>query len=129
MPDLPCLHVHPDHLRLTVHVMPGAKRTEAVGLHGDALKIRLAAPPVEGRANAALVAWLATELGLPRASVELWQGAGSRRKVLRLHGLDAARACECIGAWMDQRLMRRGMAQHARRLPYRGGHDDRCRTS
>lgn len=96
-----CLQVHPDHLRLTVHVMPGAKRTEAAGLHGDALKIRLAAPPIDGRANAALVAWLAAELDLPRTSVDLWQGAGSRRKVLRLHGADASRVWERIALWIE----------------------------
>lgn len=67
---------------LTVHVQPGAKRTEVVGEHGDALKIRLAAPPVDGKANEALVAYLAEALGLPRREVGLQAGQTSRRKLL-----------------------------------------------
>jgi uncharacterized protein (TIGR00251 family) len=51
-------------IMLTVHVQPGAKRSEMAGLHGDALKIRLAAPAVDGRANAALLAFVAQRLGL-----------------------------------------------------------------
>jgi uncharacterized protein (TIGR00251 family) len=47
--------IHNEVLTLTLHVQPGAKRTEVVGLHGDALKIKLAAPPVEGKANEALL--------------------------------------------------------------------------
>lgn len=69
---------------LTLHVQPGARRTEAAGLHGDALKIRLAAPPVDGKANAALIAFIADVAGLPRNRVELVGGAASRRKLLRV---------------------------------------------
>ena len=57
---------------LTLHIQPGAKRSEVAGLHGDALKIRLAAPPVDGKANAALLAFVAATLGLPRSAVELF---------------------------------------------------------
>ena len=71
-------------LTLTLHIQPGAKRTEAAGLHGDALKIRQAAPPVEGKANAALLQFLAMVFGVPLRQVILKQGAKSRRKVVEV---------------------------------------------
>ena len=58
-------------LRLSIHATPGARRTEAAGAHGQALRVRLAAPPVDGKANAALIAWAAAALGVPRAQVAL----------------------------------------------------------
>jgi uncharacterized protein (TIGR00251 family) len=60
--------------------MPNAKRTEVDGLHDGALRVRLAAPPIDGRANEALVAWLAKSLGVPRRGVELLRGESGRRK-------------------------------------------------
>ena len=74
---------------LTLHIQPGAKKTEVAGLHGDALKIRLAAPPVDGKANAALLAFVAERLGIAKSSVSLKSGQTSRRKVLEV---DAAPA-------------------------------------
>jgi uncharacterized protein (TIGR00251 family) len=71
---------------LTVHLQPGAKRSEVAGVHGDALKIRLAAPAVDGRANAALLEFVAQRLGLARSAVELKSGRTSRRKSLRVIG-------------------------------------------
>lgn len=71
-------------LTLTLHVQPGAKRTEAAGLHGNALKIRLAAPPVEGKANAALLKFLAGIFDVPLRQVTLKQGIKSRRKVVEV---------------------------------------------
>lgn len=71
-------------LTLTLHIQPGAKRTEAAGLHGDALKIRLAAPPVEGKANAALLQFLAETFNVPLRLVTLKQGVKSRRKVVEI---------------------------------------------
>ncbi|MDR3352675.1 MAG: DUF167 domain-containing protein [Zoogloeaceae bacterium] len=76
---------------LQLHIQPGAKRSEIAGRHGEALKIRLAAPPVEGKANAALIAFLADRLGLPRASIQLCGGASSRRKTVRIKGIDKTR--------------------------------------
>lgn len=76
-------------LTLRLHIQPGARKTEIVGSHGDALKIRLAAPPVDGKANAALIAFLAGELGVPKAQVELVGGASSRGKLLRVSGASA----------------------------------------
>jgi uncharacterized protein (TIGR00251 family) len=69
-------------ITLNLHIQPGAKKTEVAGLYGDALKIRLAAPPVDGKANAALIGFVADRLGLPKASVTLKSGQTSRRKVL-----------------------------------------------
>jgi uncharacterized protein (TIGR00251 family) len=71
-------------LILTLHIQPGAKQTKAVGLHGDAMKIRLAAPPVEGAANAALIEFLAGIFGVPRCRVTLKHGIKSRRKVVEI---------------------------------------------
>jgi len=73
---------------LTLHIQPGAKKTEIAGLHGDALKIRLAAPPVDGKANEALIGFIAETVGLPRAAVTLKSGQTSRRKVLEISGAD-----------------------------------------
>ncbi|MEO7559435.1 MAG: DUF167 domain-containing protein [Nitrosospira sp.] len=71
-------------LILTLHIQPGAKRTEAVGLHGDALKVRLAAPPVERAANTALLEFLAATFGVPLCQVTLKHGIKSRRKVVEI---------------------------------------------
>ena len=75
-----------DVLTLTLHVQPGAKRTDVAGLHGEALKIRLAAPPIEGRANEALLKFIAESFGGPLRQVELKQGGQSRHKVVAITG-------------------------------------------
>ena len=75
-----------DVLTLTLHVQPGAKRTDVAGLHGEALKIRLAAPPIEGRANEALLKYIAETFGVPLRQVELKQGGQSRHKVVAITG-------------------------------------------
>ena len=69
-----------DNLVLTLHIQTGAKRTEAVGLHGDALKLKLAAAPVEGKANAALLKFIAKCFEVPLNQVILKRGEKSRRK-------------------------------------------------
>ena len=76
---------------LTVHVQPKASTTECVGIHGDALKIRVAAPPVDGAANDALVRFLAQTLSLPLSAVSLESGAGGRHKRVHLRGVTAER--------------------------------------
>ncbi len=73
-----------DTLILALHVQPGAARTEIAGIHGDALKVRLAAPPVDGKANAALLRFLAAAFGVPARSVTLVRGQASRQKVVRV---------------------------------------------
>lgn len=75
---------------LTLHIQPGAKKTEFAGLHGDALKIRLAAPPVDGKANEALIRFIADTLGLAKSAVTLKSGQTSRRKVLEICGASLA---------------------------------------
>lgn len=77
---------HDDIVTLTLHVQPGAKRSEISGLHGDALKIRLAAPPVEGRANEALLKFIAGLFDVPLRQVELRHGGQSRHKVIAVTG-------------------------------------------
>lgn len=70
--------------RLRVRVVPRAQRTEAMGLQGTALKVRLKAPPVDGKANAALLAWLADVLGIRAADLEIASGQRSRDKVIAI---------------------------------------------
>lgn len=73
-------------LTLSLHVQPGAKRTEVAGRHGEALKVRLAAPPLEGKANQALIAWLATVFAVPERRVRLLRGEKSREKLVEISG-------------------------------------------
>lgn len=75
---------------LALKAIPNAPRTEVVGWLGDALKVKVHAPPVEGRANAALCAFLADTLGLPRRAVTVLRGDTSRLKTVRIDGLDLA---------------------------------------
>lgn len=90
-------------LKLPVHATPGAKRTEAAGAHGTALRVRLAAPPVDGKANAALIAWAAAAFGVPKSQVELLHGAAGRQKVLAIELPDEAAlaaAQQQLAQWM-----------------------------
>ena len=75
-----------------LHVVPNAKSTEACGLHAGALRVRLNAPPVDGKANAAVVLWLSQQLGIARASISLIRGQTSRRKTVRIAAADVAQA-------------------------------------
>jgi hypothetical protein len=78
--------------RLKLRVSPGASRTELAGRHGDAWKVRVAAPPERGRANDAVVRLLASRLRVPLRSLSVVSGGTSRDKVVELHGLDADEA-------------------------------------
>lgn len=78
-----------DGVLLRVHVSPGAGETQAVGRHGDALKLRVAAIPEKGRANDAVIAYLADAFELKKGDIELKSGQTSRRKVLLIQGHDA----------------------------------------
>ena len=71
---------------LLIHVQPRASRTEVVGWHGGAIKIRVAAPPVDGAANAELVRFLAEALGLPRSAIRVASGSAARHKRLEIDG-------------------------------------------
>ena len=81
---------------LAVHVQPGAGRTEVVGRYGDALKLRVAAPPTGNRANDAVVELVAKEFNLSRADVSVISGASSRHKRMRLAGVDVADAARVV---------------------------------
>ena len=74
---------------LDLHVQPGATRSEFAGRHGERIKIRLAAPAAEGKANAALVEFLAAHFGVPRRNVRIAAGLKSRRKRVVIEGVDA----------------------------------------
>jgi uncharacterized protein (TIGR00251 family) len=76
--------------RLRLRVAPGAARGEVVGRHGEAWKVRVAAPPDGGRANDAVVRLLAQTLSVPRHAVTLVSGHGARDKIVELAGLDSA---------------------------------------
>ncbi|HQR03810.1 MAG: DUF167 domain-containing protein [Proteobacteria bacterium] len=74
---------------LILHIQPGARQSEVAGLQGDALKIRLQAPPVDGKANAALIRFLAAQLHLPQSCIMLKSGHSGRRKQVTVSGLCA----------------------------------------
>jgi len=78
--------------RLRLKVSPGSARTELAGRHGDAWKVRVTAAPERGRANDAVVRFLAKRLGVPRSSVAVVSGHATREKVVELEGLDQAEA-------------------------------------
>jgi uncharacterized protein (TIGR00251 family) len=82
----------PGGIRLSVHVQPRASRSEIAGIHGDALKVRLAAPPVDGAANEALVDFLSERFAVPRRAISIIAGAQSRAKVVEVAGITAADA-------------------------------------
>lgn len=92
-----CAQAADGSLILTLHIQPGARKTEIAGLHGGALKIRLAAPPVDGKANAALLGFLAKTCGVSKAAVELVSGDTSRAKRVRLRGADPATVAALAG--------------------------------
>jgi hypothetical protein len=87
----PWLKSLPDGVELALLIQPRASRTRVVGEHDGLLKIQLAAPPVDGEANAALLEFLGKQLGVPRRQVTLVAGDASRRKRVQVVGIDAAR--------------------------------------
>ncbi len=86
---------------LRVHVQPGAGRTAVVGRHGDALKVRMAAPPERGRANDAVRTLLAEVLSIKEAQVELVSGESSRTKHLKVSGVEAADLDRLLGLALE----------------------------
>ncbi len=85
LPDASFLRLEKDGAAMVdLHVSPNAKQTVLAGLHDGALALRLKAPPVDGKANAALLAWLADALQVPRSSLALARGHSSRRKQVRV---------------------------------------------
>ena len=88
---------------LRVAVTPNSRRTRVDGLHDGALRLRVAAPPLEGRANDELVAWLAHELRVPRRSVRVARGATARRK-----GIEIDAPMAEVRAWLERVLASSG---------------------
>ena len=84
-------------VRATVYVQPRASRTELAGLHDGCVKIRLAAPPVEGAANAELIEFVAGLLKIARSRVRVVTGSSSRRKVIEIDGVSAAAVASALG--------------------------------
>ena len=87
----PWLYISGEDVRLEVVVAPRASRTRVMGVHDSRLKIQLAAPPVDNKANEALVRFLADTLGVARAQVEIIAGASNKRKTVRVAGVTETR--------------------------------------
>lgn len=87
----------PEGCRVHLYARPRASRTKVAGLHGGRVKIQISAPPVDGAANAELIAFLAKKLGLRKSDVELTAGDSGKQKTILAHGIDAARAKEKLG--------------------------------
>ena len=94
-----CLRATADGCTLDVAVQPNARRTGVDGLHDGALRVRLAAPPLDGRANQRLLDWLADELRCPKRALTLRHGAAARRKVVAL-----ALPVDIVAAWLVRQL-------------------------
>jgi uncharacterized protein (TIGR00251 family) len=86
-------------LTLTLHVQPGAGATGWAGLHGQALRLRLSAPPREGLANQACIRYLAQAAGVPRSAVSILSGQSARHKVVRIEGVAEARFHALKAEW------------------------------
>jgi uncharacterized protein (TIGR00251 family) len=91
----PCLVARADGAWLDVSVQPGARRTGVHGMHDGALRVRLCAPPIDGRANQCLIDWLADELGCAKRALRVARGASSRRKRVELD-LPVARVADWL---------------------------------
>jgi uncharacterized protein (TIGR00251 family) len=89
-----------ESLLLAVYAQPGARQSEFAGMQGEALKIRLKAPALEGRANKELCRFVAEAFGVAAGQVELLRGAGSRHKRLCIHG--PRRVPEALAALLPQ---------------------------
>jgi uncharacterized protein (TIGR00251 family) len=84
--------------RLEIKAVPIAPKSEVVGWLGDSLKVKVHAPPEEGKANAELCSLLAKMLGLPKGAVRLGRGASSRNKILEIEGLSREQVMERLPA-------------------------------
>jgi len=87
----------PGGVQLQLHVQPGASRTGLAGTHGDALKVRVAAPPADGRANRELIEYLAEFLGVARGNLTLLKGENGRRKTIVVLGVSLEEAARRLG--------------------------------
>jgi len=97
-PELPCLQPLPDgSLLLRLHVQPRAAANSVAGLQGDMLKLRLTSPPVENKANQAIIAYLAKLFHLPKSALTIKSGHQSRSKIVSIAGADIQRLSTVLG--------------------------------
>jgi uncharacterized protein (TIGR00251 family) len=89
--------MHEAAIFLKIHLLPRAPRDEICGLYGDAIKVKVTAPPLEGRANIALQRFIAEKLNLPSSQVEIMAGKRSRQKILRISGISRAAVEKALG--------------------------------
>ena len=87
----------PGGVRIQLHVQPGASKSEVAGLHGERVRLRIQSPPVDGRANEAVLDWIAAQLGVPRRTVTLVRGAKSREKTVEIAGISVEAAGRALG--------------------------------
>ena len=94
--------MRPMPARITVYVQPRAARTELAGVHDGQPKIRLAAPPVDGAANAELVAFIAQRLNVPKRYVRVVSGLSSRHKTVEIDGVSADAVALALSSAADR---------------------------
>lgn len=92
-----CVRAIEGGVEISVRAQPRASRSEVVGLHGAQIKIRIAAPPVDGAANTELIKLLAKALGVSRSALRVVRGEGSRSKVVRAEGATVAQTRVALG--------------------------------
>ncbi|SMC18203.1 hypothetical protein SAMN02746041_00479 [Desulfacinum hydrothermale DSM 13146] len=95
--DQAFLHSTPEGVTLTLTIQPNAKKSELVGVHDGALRIRIAAPPVEGAANKECIRFCAKLFGLSKSRVKILKGEKARHKVVLLKGAEMRAIQECLG--------------------------------
>ena len=94
----------PQGLSLFVKVVPGASKTTMVGVEGDFVKIRLAAPPVDGKANRELIDYIAKLLSVPKSKVHIQSGLTSKRKVVLVENDDGRKLREILSSFERNRV-------------------------
>ena|SRR3989442_954880 len=97
----------PQGLSLSIKVAPGASKTAIVGVEGDFVKIRLAAPPVDGKANRELIDYIAKLLSVPKSKVHIQSGLTSKRKVILVENGDAMKLREILSGFERTEIVRR----------------------
>ncbi len=93
---MPHIEVVGEKVRIRVRVQPRASRTEVAGEHGDAWKVRIAAPPVDGAANRELIRYLAKRIGVPPTRLRVARGERSRTKVVEIDGVEPSRVRDAL---------------------------------
>jgi len=90
--DYPFLSETPNGIKITLHVQPKASKSAVAGVHGDALKLRIQAPPVDGKANKAIIKFLSSLFHIPQKDIVLKSGSSSRRKIFIIKGMSLDQA-------------------------------------